>query len=332
VAEVTTQATFEIAEIYRKLGQDIMKSERPKKLAAEQLDEYNSLLEEQAFPFEEQAISTHEINTKRVREDVYDDGVKKSFAALAELKPGRYGKTEMMSASLDALVPPAPPAALAPPPMATPATGSKESPAVPAGEATAATPAAPAYNIPKPPARASGEYSRALALMRSDPTQASLEMQLMTQTYPDLSGPYANLGILYRNANQLAESEGALQKATEKAPWDAASWTEYGVTLRQAGKFAEARTAYEKALAANPSYAPAHRNLGVLLDLYLDDSLTAQTEFETYKTLTGEDKPVSSWLAELRSRNKVAAPKTSTPAADAPAPDAPAPEAPPQGG
>jgi hypothetical protein len=49
VAEVTTLATYEIAEIYRKLGQDIMKSERPKKLAAEQLDEYNSLLEEQAF-------------------------------------------------------------------------------------------------------------------------------------------------------------------------------------------------------------------------------------------------------------------------------------------
>src|SRR4029079_1774235 len=56
VAEVTTLATFEIAEIYRKLGQDIMKSERPKKLPTEQLEEYNSLLEEQAFPFEEQAI------------------------------------------------------------------------------------------------------------------------------------------------------------------------------------------------------------------------------------------------------------------------------------
>ena len=98
VAEVTTVATFEIAEIYRQLGKDIMKSERPKKLAAEQLDEYNSLLEEQAFPFEEQAISTHEINTKRVRENVYDEGVKKSYAALAELNPGRYGKTEIMSA------------------------------------------------------------------------------------------------------------------------------------------------------------------------------------------------------------------------------------------
>src|ERR1043165_3621831 len=95
VAEVTTLATYEIAEIYRKLGQDIMKSERPKERARDDLDEYNSLLEEQAFPFEEQAISTHEINTRRVRDNVYDEGVKKSYAALAELKPGRYGKTEM---------------------------------------------------------------------------------------------------------------------------------------------------------------------------------------------------------------------------------------------
>ena len=122
VAEVTTVATYEIAEIYRQLGKDIMKSERPKKLEAEQLDEYNSLLEEQAFPFEEQAISTHEINTKRVRDNVYDEGVKKSYAALAELKPGRYGKTEIMSASFDALVPPLPPApALPDPPIAIPA-------------------------------------------------------------------------------------------------------------------------------------------------------------------------------------------------------------------
>ena len=49
--------------------------------------------------------------------------------------------------------------------------------------------------------------------------------------------------------------------------WDAQTWTEYGLTLRQAGKFAEARAAYENAIKANPSYAPAHRNLGVLLDL-----------------------------------------------------------------
>ena len=126
-----------------------------------------------------------------------------------------------------------------------------------------------------------------------------------------------------------------------RSPWDSATWTEYGVTLRQAGKFAEARTAYEKAIALNPNNAAAHRNLGVLLDLYLEDSMTAQTELETYKTLTGEDKPVSGWLAELRSRNKTGAPRpkdAAAPTPDAPASEAAAPEAPaadtprPQGG
>jgi hypothetical protein len=58
----------------------------------------------------------------------------------------------------------------------------------------------------------------------------------------------------------------------------------------------------------------------VLLDLFLDDPLTAQTELETYKTLTGEDKPVSGWLAELRARNKLRAPASE--AAPGPAPEA----------
>jgi Flp pilus assembly protein TadD len=138
-------------------------------------------------------------------------------------------------------------------------------------------------------------------------------MQVLTQSNPDLSVPYANLGILHRNANQLTEAEAALAKATELAPWDAQTWTEYGLTLRQAGKFAEARVAYQKAIDANPSYAPAHRNLGVLLDLFLEDSVAAQAEFETYKTLTGEDKPVSGWLAELRARNKVRTPAPEAP-------------------
>jgi Flp pilus assembly protein TadD len=170
-----------------------------------------------------------------------------------------------------------------------------------------------------------------MQLMRSDPTQAMLEFQVLAQSYPELSGPHANLGLLYRNANQLPEAEASFAKATELARWDAATWTEYGITLRQAGKFPAARAAYEKALEANPSYAPAHRNLGVLLDLYLDDSVTAQNELETYKQLTGEDKPVSGWIAELRSRNKASQPKAAAPEPEAlPTPEGAA--SPPPGG
>ena len=95
VAEVTTAATYETAELYRRLGKDVLASERPKKLNKDELEQYESLLEDQAFPFEEQAIQIHEINTALARDGIYDDNVKKSFAALAELKPGRYGKTEL---------------------------------------------------------------------------------------------------------------------------------------------------------------------------------------------------------------------------------------------
>jgi len=95
VAEVTTASTFEIAELFRTLSKDVMNSERPKGLKGDELEEYNSLLEEQVIPFEDEAIKAHELNTARAKDGVYDEWVKKSFEVLAEMKPARYGKTEL---------------------------------------------------------------------------------------------------------------------------------------------------------------------------------------------------------------------------------------------
>jgi tetratricopeptide (TPR) repeat protein len=95
VAEVTTAATFESAELYRQLGKDLLSSERPKNLKKDELEQYDVLLEEQAFPFEEQAIKLHEVNAARTKDGTYDEWVQKSFAALAQLNPGRYGKVEI---------------------------------------------------------------------------------------------------------------------------------------------------------------------------------------------------------------------------------------------
>lgn len=95
VADVTTAATFESAELYRQLGKDLMTSERPKNLSKDELEQYDVLLEEQAFPFEEKAIKLHEVNTARTKDGTYDEWVQKSFAALAQLNPGRYGKAEI---------------------------------------------------------------------------------------------------------------------------------------------------------------------------------------------------------------------------------------------
>jgi tetratricopeptide (TPR) repeat protein len=95
VLEVTTAATFESAELYRQLAKDLLSSERPKNLSKDELEQYDVLLEEQAFPFEENAIKLHQVNAARTKDGDYDEWVQKSFAALAQLNPGRYGKVEI---------------------------------------------------------------------------------------------------------------------------------------------------------------------------------------------------------------------------------------------
>ncbi len=94
VAEVTTQATYRIGELYADFGRALMESERPRGLNAEDLEQYEILLEEQAFPFEEKAIEIHETNARRIAGGLYDNWVKKSMAQLAELLPVRYAKQE----------------------------------------------------------------------------------------------------------------------------------------------------------------------------------------------------------------------------------------------
>ena len=94
VAEVTTAATYRIAELYHDLSRNLLDSERPAELTPAELAQYDILLEEQAFPLEEEAIDIHEVNAARVTEGVYDDWVQRSLAALAELMPARYAKRE----------------------------------------------------------------------------------------------------------------------------------------------------------------------------------------------------------------------------------------------
>ncbi|HUG72074.1 MAG TPA: tetratricopeptide repeat protein [Steroidobacteraceae bacterium] len=95
VAEVATQASFEIAELYRQLGADIVASERPKNMDADTLEQYSLLLEDEALEFEDKAIELHQANAARARDGFYDDGVRGSYEALAKLVPARFGKTEL---------------------------------------------------------------------------------------------------------------------------------------------------------------------------------------------------------------------------------------------
>ncbi|MDH4126193.1 MAG: tetratricopeptide repeat protein [Gammaproteobacteria bacterium] len=94
IAEVTTAATFRLGEAYEIFSSDLMASERPGDLDAAAMEQYELLLEEQMYPFEEKAIDLYKANADRAPDGIYDDWVRKSFARLASLMPARYAKVE----------------------------------------------------------------------------------------------------------------------------------------------------------------------------------------------------------------------------------------------
>ena len=101
ILEMVTQSTYSIAQIYSDFSKALLTSERPKKLNAEELEQYQILLEDQAFPFEEKAIEFYETNISRVKEGIYTDWIKQSHSRLKELFPARYNREAKMDAYIN---------------------------------------------------------------------------------------------------------------------------------------------------------------------------------------------------------------------------------------
>ena len=94
VGEVTAGATFYIAEVYFEFSRALMESERPGDLNPTEMQDYEMVLEEEAFPFEERAIGVHEKNLELMAAGIYNTWIEKSLGKLADLMPGRYAKFE----------------------------------------------------------------------------------------------------------------------------------------------------------------------------------------------------------------------------------------------
>jgi hypothetical protein len=103
VAEFSSAANYKIAEMFRTLSVDLMESQRPKGLSELELEQYDLLLEEQAYPFEEQAIDLHESNVQRSWQGNFDKWIQNSITKLSALLPVRYGKVELEGELTDEL-------------------------------------------------------------------------------------------------------------------------------------------------------------------------------------------------------------------------------------
>ena len=94
VADVTSAATYYIAQIYLDFSVALLESERPAGLSDVEKVDYEMVLEEEAFPFEERAIEIHEENFELLAAGIYNEWVQQSLDELAVLMPGRYAKNE----------------------------------------------------------------------------------------------------------------------------------------------------------------------------------------------------------------------------------------------
>jgi TolA-binding protein len=103
--EVTAAAAYYIAEIYYNFSRSLTTSERPDNLNAEEREQYELALEDQAYPFEVKAIKVHEKNLELLDAGIYNAWIDKSIAKLAKLVPARYAKFEESAGFVEAMGP-----------------------------------------------------------------------------------------------------------------------------------------------------------------------------------------------------------------------------------
>ena len=138
---------------------------------------------------------------------------------------------------------------------------------------------------------------------KGDSKTAISLLKLTTESHPDFSPAYINLGLQQLRLKRLDEAELSLKKSVELKPDSEVAYQHLGVLYRLKGEFSKAQSMYEKALDLNSDYAEAHLNLGILLDMYLYDFEEALAHYEAYQSLLGnKDKDVAKWIIDIKRR------------------------------
>ena len=147
------------------------------------------------------------------------------------------------------------------------------------------------------------DFDRAIAMLKDeDYGEAIVLLQKVIEKSPGVTAPYIDIAIAYRRTGSPELAEDNLKTALKLFPEHPVASNEYGLLYRSTGRFTEARAMYEKAIARFPDYYPAHRNLGIVCDLYLSDLACALEHYEIYSEARPYDEQVKLWVADLRAR------------------------------
>ena len=152
--------------------------------------------------------------------------------------------------------------------------------------------------------RAQEEFESALAVLRSgELADAKTRFAKLSQRYPELAGPWVNLGYIHLHSGEIDAAEYHFAEALKANPQNCHALNQLGVIARRAGRFADAEKHYAACIDANPNYANAHLNLAILYELYmgrLGEALAAYNEYQL--VLPEPDKKVGGWMMDLERR------------------------------
>lgn len=154
------------------------------------------------------------------------------------------------------------------------------------------------------PQAAREKMEKARVLHQSgDQTAAAKMLRSITEEWPELSGPWLNLGILQAQLDDSAAAEASFRSAIDANDNNVFAWNQLAALLREDGQFAEAQAHYRAALDRWPDYGDAHRNLGILLDLYLHQPEEALMHYRKAQALEEEpDRQLTGWIVDLERR------------------------------
>lgn len=103
ILETVTEATHAIGDVYFSFSRALLESDKPKGLTKLELEQYKVLLEDQAFPFEDNAIKFYEKNIQYTKQGIFDDWVRNSYSQLKILFPARYNREAMLEPYINVL-------------------------------------------------------------------------------------------------------------------------------------------------------------------------------------------------------------------------------------
>jgi tetratricopeptide (TPR) repeat protein len=154
------------------------------------------------------------------------------------------------------------------------------------------------------PAQAAKDFKVAIELMNQNKFDEALTaFENMTQDYPELSGPFANIGVIYSRQENWEKARDALKISVSKNTHNIKALNQLGLAHRHLGEFKQAEDAYLQAIKAVPNASQSYLNLGILYDIYMGQFVKASNYYQKYQSLQSEpNRQVAGWIVDINRR------------------------------